>query len=80
VAGEGLERLGGLGCALDAGLVVDVQGLGCGHDDGEHDEVGERHAGAALGFVAHLFEAVGALPEEQVRRDVVPSTATRSTR
>src|ERR1035441_7017309 len=25
--------------------------------------------GAALGFVAHLFEAVGALPEEQVRRD-----------
>ena len=95
VTGEGLERLGGLGCALDAGLVVGMQGLGCGHHDGEHDEVGERHAGedvqaaggllapgplralppqglcpgAAAGFVAHLFEAVGALPEEQVRRD-----------
>ncbi len=25
--------------------------------------------GAAFGFVAHFFEAMGALPEEQVRRD-----------
>ena len=56
VSGEGLERRGGLGGALDVGLVVGVQRLGGGDDDGEHDEVGERHAGehveAAGGLLA----------------------------
>ena len=37
VAGKGLERHGSLGCALDGGLAVGMQGLGGGHDDGEHD-------------------------------------------
>jgi hypothetical protein len=95
VTGEGLEGVGGLGCALDVGHVVGMEGLGGGHDDGEHDQVGERHAaehvepagglfapgsfgtlsleglcpGTALGFVTHLFEAVGTLPKEQVRRN-----------
>jgi hypothetical protein len=30
---------------LDVGLVVGMQRLGGRHDDGENDEVGERHAG-----------------------------------
>jgi hypothetical protein len=44
VPGEGLERLGRLGGALDVGLVVGMQRLGGRHDDGEHDDIGERHA------------------------------------
>ena len=42
--GKGLERLGRLSGTLDVGLVVGMQRLGGRHDDGEHDEVGERHA------------------------------------
>ena len=95
------KRKGSLAAYRDATLCA--RG---GHDDGEHDEVGECHAGedvqaaggllalgafralplerlclcVALGFVAHLFEAVSALPEEQVGEMVVPSPATRSAR
>ena len=95
MAGERLERLGGLGRALDVGAAMGVQGLSSRHDDGEHDEIGECHADenvqpagrllasrafrglvferlclrAAFGFLAHLFEAVSALPKEEVGRD-----------
>lgn len=96
---KGPERLSGLGGTFDVGLSVGVQSGGGGHDDGEHDEIGKRHArenveatcallalhlgraglllegenvGSSFGLFSHFFEAMGSLPEEQIRRDGGP--------
>jgi hypothetical protein len=45
VTSDWLERRSGLGCTLDARLVMRVKRLCGGDDDREHHQVGEEHSG-----------------------------------